>query len=395
MNEAKMNHNRVLIVDDDQRICRIIKRVADDLDIDSMTTDKPALFMSAYLGYEPNLILMDLQMPRLDGVELLRFLAQNDCAAAIILVSGMDKSVIETTTNLGKTLGLHMAGSLNKPIEISDVKALLEKQFEPVERSSGDELRIAEDELSQAIDQNQLVVHYQPQVFLQTGEVVGVEALVRWQHPIHGLLYPDTFIPVAENSENLISQIMEFVLEAVLRDETERQKQGANLSISVNLSAQSLSDLKLPDRIHKLLQAHHFDPQMLVLELTESAAMDDPSLTMDVLTRLRLKNIKLSIDDFGTGYSSLLHLYRLPFNEMKIDKSFVMKSLADEEAAAIVRITVELARSLGLTVVAEGIENQETYDWLNKLGCDIGQGYFISKPVDAQSFLDWLQQYNK
>lgn len=394
MSETKLHKNRVLIVDDDIRICRIIKRVADNLGIASLTTNKPALFMSAYLGYEPNLIFLDLQMPGLDGVELLRFLAENDSTATIVLVSGMDKSVIETTVSLGISLGLNMAGSLIKPIEISDAKALLEKQFEHSERIPEDDLRITEDELSSAIEQDQLVVHYQPKVLLRTGEVIGAEALVRWQHPIHGLLYPDSFIPIAEESTELIGRLTDSVLETACRDKTEWNKLGLSLNVSVNLSVRSLSDLRLPDRIQALLQTHDIDPRSIVLEVTESAAMDDPSLTMDVLTRLRLKNIRLSIDDFGTGYSSLLHLYRLPFNEMKIDKSFVMKSLEDEEAAAIVRITIDLARSLDLTIVAEGVENQETYDWLKTIACDIGQGYFISKPVDAQLFLNWLQHYN-
>lgn len=386
--------NRVLIVDDDARICRIIKRVADDLGIESLTTDRSALFMSAYLQYEPNVVLMDLQMPRIDGIELLRWLANNDSEAAIILVSGIDKSIIQTTMNLGISLGLNMAGLLTKPIEICDARALLEKQFEPVERGRDDDVEITFEELSLAIDQNQLVVHYQPKMLLRTNEVVGAEALVRWQHPTYGLLYPDTFIPVAEKSRALIGRMTESVLKSVFHDEHQWRKYGEKLSVSVNLSARSLNDRGLPDRIDGLLREHNFDPRQLVLELTESAAMDDPSLTMEVLSRLRLKNIRLSIDDFGTGYSSLLHLYRLPFNELKIDKSFVMNALEDKEAASIVRITIDLAHSLGLTVVAEGIENQKTYDWLNEIGCEIGQGYFISKPIDALSFLDWLKKHS-
>lgn len=390
-----MPANRVLIVDDDIRICRSIKRVADRLGIDTVMTDKAELFMSAYIDNKPNVILMDLQMPGMDGVELLRFLSDQESLAAIILVSGMDKSVIETTTELGRSLGLNMAGYLRKPIEIDEVIETLGKQFEVVQKSSGSTVMITEDELSRAIDQNQLLVHYQPKVHLGSGEVVGSEALVRWQHPEHGLLFPDAFIPLAEESEQLISRLTYSVLETALQDASERKNRGKVLTCSVNISARSLRDLKLPDRILDLLQSHDFNPGNLVLELTESGAMENPSVTMDILTRLRLKNIKLSIDDFGTGYSSLVQLYRLPFNEMKIDKSFVMRAMVDKEAASIVRITIELGHSLGLTVVAEGIEDLETYDWLKELGCDIGQGYVISKPIDTDSFNVWLQQYNE
>ncbi len=390
-----MVRNRVLIVDDDQRICRIIKRIADKIGVESMTTDKAEWFISAYLNFEPNVVFMDLQMPHIDGVELLRFLASNDSAAAIILISGMDKSVVETTESLGLSLGLNMAGSLPKPIDINDAKSILERQFGPFKKKGNNDVPISADELSEAIDQNQLVVHYQPTVQLQTGKLLGTEVLVRWQHPIHGLLYPDAFISVAEGSVELIGRLTDLVLNTALRKAIEWRDQGMHLSLSLNLSATSLVDLKLPDTIRGILQIHGFDPKMLVLEITESVAMEDPSRTMDILTRFRLKNIRLSIDDFGTGYSSLVQLYRLPFNEMKIDKSFVMKSIRDEEAAAIVRITIDLGHSLGLTVVAEGIENQETYDWLKELGCDIGQGYFISKPVDARRFPIWVQQHEQ
>lgn len=156
-----------------------------------------------------------------------------------------------------------------------------------------------------------------------------------------------------------------------------------------------LHDLSLPDKVTKMLAEHDFDPDRLIVEITESGAMEDPSLTMDILTRLRLKNIRLSIDDFGTGFSSLVQLYRMPFNEIKVDKSFVMKAMAEKEAAAIVRITIDLGHGLGLKVVAEGVEDQETYDWLKKLGCDIGQGYFISRPVDAVNLESWVKEYSK
>lgn len=390
-----MSENRVLIIDDDPRICRIIKRVANELGVESFATDDSALFESAYLEYAPNIILMDLQMPKLDGVELLRKLADQDSRAAIILVSGMDKSVLETTEDLGKSLGLNMAGVIVKPIDIDNLKKILEKQFDPIKKRDSKTLEVTTDELINAIERNELVVYYQPQIHLQTGKVIGVEALVRWQHPEHGLLFPDTFIPLAEKSKEAISSLTYTVLETALQDDMARRENGIELNLSINLSAKLLSDLNLPDRVEESLNTLGFDPNRLLLEVTESGAMEDPTLTMDILTRLRLKNIRLSLDDFGTGFSSLVQLYRMPFNEIKVDKSFVMKAMTDEEAAAIVRITIDLGHSLGLDVVAEGIEDQETYDWLKELGCDIGQGYFISRPIDVMQFSDWMNEYDK
>jgi len=390
-----MSKNRVLIIDDDQRICRVIKRVADELGVESFVTDNPELFESAYLGYEPNVILMDLQMPKLDGVELMRKLAEHKSKSAIILASGMDKRVLETTEELGKSLGLNMAGFLIKPIDIDIVKKILGQQFETVKERASQSLKLTEYELHQAIEKNELVVYYQPQIQLESGKVIGAEALVRWQHPEHGLLFPDSFIPLAENNKELIGPLTYRVLETALQDDMMCRQHGIEINLSINLSAKLLSDLTLPDKVEKLLNSYHFDPNRLLLEVTESGAMEDPSLTMDILSRLRLKNIRLSIDDFGTGFSSLVQLYRMPFNEIKVDKSFVMKAMTDKEAAAIARITIDLGHSLGLEVVAEGVEDQETYDWLKELGCEIGQGYFISRPVDIDQFSDWVSEYNK
>lgn len=185
------------------------------------------------------------------------------------------------------------------------------------------------------------------------------------------------------------------ILKTILQEDMVSRDKLSELNVSINLSTKMLSDLSLPDKVTKMLAEHYFDPTRLVMEITESDAMDDPSLTMDILTRLRLKNIKLSIDDYGTGYSSLLQLYRMPFTELKVDKSFVMQAMKSEEASTIVRTTIELGHGLGLKVVAEGVEDQETYDWLKGLGCDIGQGYFISRPIDADNVVSWVKEYNQ
>lgn len=391
-----MPENRVLIIDDDARICRIIKRVAGDLGIECLAIDNPELFEATNHDFKPNVIFMDLQMPKVDGVELLRKLAEQHSSTAIILVSGMDRSVIETTEELGKSFGLNMAGILKKPVDVDEISSMLLMQFEavPSPRERKD-TQITKEELAQAIERKELLVHYQPQVNLKSGKVVGFEALVRWQHPDHGLLFPDVFIPLAEQHEDLIGPLTFSVLDRIFEDEMLQGELTSDLAVSVNLSATMLSDLSLPDRVANLFNDHSVGTERLMLEVTESGAMQDPSLTMDILTRLRLKNIKLSLDDFGTGFSSMVQLYRLPFTEIKVDKSFVMVAMHNKEAAAIARITIELGHSLDLEVVAEGIEDQETQQWLKGIGCDIGQGYHISRPVAAEHFITWLQDYNK
>ena len=192
-----MSKNRVLIIDDDARIGRIVQRVANKLRVDTSVIDNPDLFESTYLRYQPNIIFLDLQMPRLDGVELLRKLAENDCKAAIILMSGMDKSVLETAIKFGQSLSLQMVGTLSKPMNIVDLERVLIKNFHQEEISIESVATITGVDLLEAIDRNELVVHYQPQICLKTGKISGAEALVRWQHPKYGLLAPDSVIPIA------------------------------------------------------------------------------------------------------------------------------------------------------------------------------------------------------
>ena len=389
-----MPDNRVLIVDDDLRICRVIKRVATELGVESKATDDPGLnFWREIERFEPNVIFIDLQMPQIDGVQLLRSLAEAKSTAAIVLVSGMDRSIVETSEELGKSLGLNMSGILIKPIDIDEIRDMLLRNFDVVETHLRDALEFSEEELSEAIRNNELVVHYQPQIELVTDKVVGMEALVRWQHPKHGLVFPDNFIPLAENNDRLIRELTYAVLETILREDLFQRDDIHELNVSLNLSARMLGDLSLPDQFEKMLQGQQFSPGQLLIEVTESGAMEDAALTMDILTRFRIKGFRLSLDDFGTGYSSMVQLYRLPFNEIKVDKSFVMRLLTDEEAASIVRLTIDLGHSLGLEVVAEGIEDQETYDWLKSLQCEIGQGYFISRAMDAEKFVHWYDQY--
>jgi len=390
-----MSKNRVLIIDDDARIGRVIQRLANSLQVDTFVIDDPDLFESTYHTYQPNIIFLDLQMPRFDGVELLRKLAESDCKAAIILMSGVDKSVMETALKFGRSLQLQMVGTFTKPMNISDLKSALIKNFHQEVVSAKSAEIISQADLRKAINGDDLVVFYQPQVCLKTGKISGAEALVRWQHPDYGLLAPDSFIPIAEEDPDLIGPLTFFVLGKAVEQFRILEESGTNINLSVNISARLLSDLDLPDRIERLLRQYQFNPHRLILEITESGAMEDPSLTMDILTRLRLKNIRLSLDDFGTGFSSLVQLYRMPFNELKVDKSFVMGAISNKEAAAISRVTIDLGHSLGLDVVAEGVEDEETFTWLGSLGCEIGQGYFISRPLEAAAFLSWINDYKR
>ena len=264
--------------------------------------------------------------------------------------------------------------------------------YEPGMDADSDPERLAlVGELRQGIQQGELEVHVQPQASLRLGEVVGVEALVRWRHPRRGLLFPDEFIPLAERS-GLIRPLTVAVLEQAVAACGRWRRSGQGLSVAVNLSARSL-EADLIETVERLLTIHRVPPEALTLEITESSVISDPTRVTGVLDRLHALGVRLSIDDFGTGYSSLSYLRQLPVQEVKVDKSFVMTMRSQQDDATIVRSIIDLAANLGLSVVAEGVEDAATCEDLAAMGCDLIQGYYLSRPMPLSDLQAWLDQH--
>ena len=246
-------------------------------------------------------------------------------------------------------------------------------------------------QVRQAMEDQEINLYYQPKADLITGQVKAVESLVRWSHPERGLMFPDDFIPMTENT-GLIEPLTIYLLEMAIRQCRVWQEAGVELVVSVNVSARSLLDHQLPEQVDSLLTKWSLAPASLRLEITESTIMEDPVRALEVLDRLSRKGVGLALDDFGTGYSSLSYLKRLPVDELKIDKSFVLNMHEDENDAVIVRSTIDLGRNLGLEVVAEGVETRQHWDQLTELGCHTAQGYYLSRPIPAGEFMQWLRQ---
>ncbi len=244
-------------------------------------------------------------------------------------------------------------------------------------------------DVRRAIDSSEVIVHYQPQVGLDDMRVHGVEALVRWQHPTFGVLPPSAFIGTVEQT-GLIGPLTRHVLHKSIAQCATWRRAGHELSVSVNLSVRNLLDRDLPAEIERLLEAYELTPGALQVELTESMIMSDPDRALATLVRLSNLGVRISVDDFGTGYSSLQNLQRLPIDELKIDKSFVTPMLQDESNLIIVRSTVNLGHDLGLKVIAEGVEDGATLAHLSQLGCDLIQGFHISRPLPADALDEWL-----
>lgn len=343
---------------------------------------------------------------RLGGDEFAVLLPDTDADAAIqcaekliaaldaaIPVSGMSLSI---KSSLGIALYPQHGHDAETLLQHADVAMYAAKQhadsyrvYEQDEDPNSVRRLTLVSELRNAILTDQLVLHYQPKVNLRQQRTVGVEALVRWQHPKLGLLAPEEFIPIAEQN-GLIGILTDWVLNAAAKQCQEWRDRGINLRVAVNLSAHSLHNLRLPDHIAGILESARLPPRHIDIELTESAMMSDLMRANDIFERLAQMGIRLAIDDFGTGMSSLSYLKRLPVNELKIDKSFVTDMADDENNAVIVRSIIDLAHNIGREVVAEGVENKDVLQLLEMLGCDTAQGFFISPPLAPAALETWL-----
>ncbi len=370
-----MTANRLLIVDDEPAIGAFVGRVAANVGYDIMAVSTPDKFLEHVRSWRPSHIMVDLQMPVVDGLALLSHLAAEKCTAHIILISGADRTVVEAARRVAIERGLDVTTTLGKPIRVAELtQALSEiKDADPWLTAAG---------LLTAVEHDAFFLCYQPKVWLHSGEVGGVEALIRWQHATLGTIPPLEFVPFAESSA-VIDQLTHWVVRAACAQLTAWDAAGVSLDIAINLSARSLHEPRLADLLETQCRAAGVATARVTLELTETAAMQDAVQMMDVLTRLRLKGFKLAIDDFGTGYSSLVQLHRLPFSEIKIDRAFVTDCTSSDESRSIVRVVTDLARALGMRSVAEGVEDAEALDLLRALGCDEAQGYFISPPIAA------------
>jgi EAL domain-containing protein (putative c-di-GMP-specific phosphodiesterase class I)/CheY-like chemotaxis protein len=383
------NVNRLLVVDDEPGIVDLIANVARRLDYSVASASSAAEFLSLVDSFRPTLILLDLHLPDTDGVQLLRMLVARDCKAHVLLMSGVEERVLSTAYEVGMSHGLSMCGTLTKPMLVDDLQTRLAAAL-------NQDLELNAADLRRGIAAGEIVPYYQPKASLQKqGWLIdGVEALARWQHPRMGVVMPDEFVPLAERS-GLIGELTNSMLLGALRQMREWNDLGLRLSCAVNLPPSLVTDLSFPDRVAALLLEHGIDGSQLALEITETATMQNPTTTMDILTRLRVKRVGLSLDDFGTGYSSLTQLYQMPFNEMKIDKSLVTNVPHSREANTMVSSLIELGHNLGLTICAEGVENRAALDMLAIMGCDRCQGFFISRAIPASDIPSLVNHWNR
>jgi len=387
-----------LVVDDDEFMLKVIARGMQAMGYHRVLTCTSGAEGLAQIasGAAPEVILCDLNMPEMDGVEFLRRLAESAYGGSIIVVSGEDMRILATAEQLARAHRLDILGYLEKPFKTEALKEILARRRPrpPVAIATAPAVTTpcSPEEIRRGLDAHEFIVYFQPKVELATHWVAGVEALARWRHPVRGIVVPDHFISIAEQN-GLIGMLTESVLTEAVRQTSVWRKMGLQLKVAVNVSMADLVTLDFPEKVLACAEAAGIRPFDITLEVTESRLMRDPVTPLDILTRLRLKRVGLSIDDFGTGYSNLAQLKNIPFNELKLDRSFIQGAAHNPASRDILESSVELAKKLNMTVVAEGVETQGDWDLVAALGCDLAQGYFIAKPMPGDAFPDWLESW--
>jgi EAL domain-containing protein (putative c-di-GMP-specific phosphodiesterase class I) len=309
---------------------------------------------------------------------------------SVILLSGADRGVMKAAENLAKAYGLNLLAALNKPLQQEALHIALtrQKQSKPELKHYAKVAALSLSELQRGLEDDCVEVFFQPKVSVLNKRVIGAECLARWRHPERGVLGPGTFIPVLE-AHGMINALTRVMLEKGAKQLGVWLTQGHHLKFAINVSMDNLDQPNLPEEYERIVKAAGVQPEQITLELTESRLMENLTLSLEILTRLRLKGFGLSIDDFGTGFSTMENLKQLPFTELKVDRAFVNGATQDEAARAILGSSIQLGKIFNLNLVAEGVEKQQDWDLIANSGCDEVQGFFIAQPMPAQEFIEW------
>ncbi|PTB87493.1 hypothetical protein C9975_01250 [Thalassospira xiamenensis] len=390
----------LVVLDDDPDILELISSAAQISDFNAYATTEPDDFLNSIERIKPDIVIIDLIMPKQDGIEILQRLAQLSCPLPrLVIASGAGSRVLDAAKRVANELGLTVIGILTKPFRISTIRDLLleeEKLERPVnlspryETSKNTAIAFQPDEVLAALSSKQLAVYFQPKICCKSGRLKGFESLARLHHPQYGVVLPDSFIGIAESS-GYIWQLTEEVLHQALTLLANINR--SDLSVSINLSPRLLDQPEIVEFITRACREFNIATDRVIFEITESSTNDNAGMVLNMLTRLRVRGFRLSIDDFGVGFSSLVQLSQLPFSEIKIDKSFVLRLEHSDEAAKIIKTIVALGEGLSLEVVAEGVENINQLKILAAYGCNTAQGFYIGTPMPIEIIHSWINGY--
>lgn len=379
-----------LVIDDDELVCSAVSRQLATLGVAAVETasDGASARRALASGRRLDLIVLDLLMPGADAVELLRDTARLHPGTSLILISSMDERILRTVAILSSERGLRVLGALRKPLRMESLETLMQK-LRPAPAPRARVALPTADDLTLALERREIGGQVQPKIGCRDGRVHSAEMLARWHSPRLGAIDPPALVRLAEHSGQAAA-LTDHMLGVALRSCADWWRAGLQLPVSVNLSAEALRRIELPDLIQRLLRSLDLQPSMLIVEIGESTLLDDP-LALDVLARLRMHDIRVSLDNFGAGHGSLVRLQRLPITEVKIARSFIRCLPGSGTATTIIEFSIKLAQALGLETVAVGVENEAQAEQLRELGCDVLQGSHIAAPMAPAALPDWVR----
>jgi EAL domain-containing protein (putative c-di-GMP-specific phosphodiesterase class I)/CheY-like chemotaxis protein len=383
---------RILLLDDDSLMLDVQAHMLQAMGYPYVSTASQAETALATLRLAPlavDVVVCDLNMPGMDGVEFLQQLNASAFSGAVILLSGEGFHIMHSVRRLLAGGRLSILGALEKPATRAALQQLLSRwRPHAAEPTAKRHLHITPAELHAASREHQWVLHFQPKVDLRSGAVAGMEALVRWNHPDHGLIYPDHFIAAAEDC-GAVDALTDWVLQGAMGQLARWRSEGLPYRVAVNVSMENLRSARFVHRVGELARQTGVSPRDVVLELTESRLMSPSATPLESLVRLRMRRFGLSIDDFGTGHSTLAQLRDVPFTELKVDRGFVHGARHNQIIRPMLEGSIAIAKGMGMASVAEGVETDDDWQLLRELGCDLAQGYFIGRPMEPQRLPDW------
>ncbi len=392
-----MTTSRILIVDDDEFMRRLLqiscRKVSTSVEVAASGHDAMRFFEQT--DTHPDIVILDLKMPDIDGVQFSRMLSEMAFTGGVILVSGTEERILQTTSALLRRQHIDVLGYLNKPVSSDQLQQLL-TSWQPSTQSqhAPQQQTFSAEEIQAALSEKQFFNLYQPKVRLSDGTIAGYETLARWRHPKRGVISPVEFIPQLSEPQDL-QKLTVIVLEEAFAAAAKWQHLSATPSIAVNVTMEDLQLAEFPKTVLALSKRYRLSPEKITIEVTESSNIDESLRAIDAATSLRIMGFSLSIDDFGTGHSTMSQLSEMPFSELKIDRSFVTGADSDNTRRSIFNASLNLANELNMSTVAEGIESEADWQFVRQSGCDYAQGYFISRPMPANNISNWQTQWQQ
>ncbi len=385
----------ILFIDDDETSSKLLSFAITKYNSNCKVSIVNSLDLLDYSTISDfDLIILDLLMPGSDGIDCLRDFSVKGVTCPIILVSGLQCKVLQSAQNVGTNYGLNIIGIFRKPVPLDSFLTLISETHSKEKKTfikPKQEFTFTAQDLESALRENQFVLYFQPQLSFSDMSLTGFEALIRWQHPDHGLLGPGFFLPLVESSgmaEEVTLWVIRSALEALQTLEHSISFSG---TMSVNVPPLILNNYQLADKIINLVSSTPVQPRKLQLEITESSLENNFVASLDVQTRLAMRGFHLSIDDFGTGFSSLARLSDSYFDELKLDQFFIKKALVSQKDQTILINMINMGHQMSMSVVAEGIEDLETFKWLKLHGCDIAQGFLLARPMPVNILEEWVR----